>query len=93
MSVQMDGDNKVPTLWLAQDTVNILDYSMIGISGFVFIFSCMTLLYCAYHAWSISKSKAWSTEFNFLWQSRVCSQVLAALYALSLLLRLQILWG
>lgn len=91
--MSMDADNKVPTMWLSQSTVNILDYCMIGISFFVFAFSCMTLFYSAYHSWTISKSKSWSKQFNYLWQSRVFSQALAAMYALSLLLRLQVLWG
>ena len=89
----MDANNKVPTMWLSQETVNCLDYAMIGISGFVFIFSCMTLAYSGYHSWTLSKSKSWSKEFNNLWQARILSQVLAAMYALSLLLRLQVLWG
>lgn len=80
-------------MWLSQSTVNILDYAMIGISGVVFLSSLFIATYSAFHSWSVSKNKKWSNEFNVLWRSRITSQVLAALYALSLLLRLQVLWG
>ena len=91
--MSLDSQSKVPTMMLSQSTVNILDYAMIGISGFVFLSSLFIALYSALHSWGVSRGKTWSNEFNSLWRARIFSQVLAAMYALSLLLRLQILWG
>jgi hypothetical protein len=66
-----------------------------GVLGLVAILVSYCLLGAAYTVpWSlIIKRRGALKVFNFLWVTRLCLQLTGALLALSLVLRLQLLWG
>ncbi|GAX81263.1 hypothetical protein CEUSTIGMA_g8695.t1 [Chlamydomonas eustigma] len=76
---------------ISQQAVNYIDYVVIGLSSAMFLMGLSGALYTIIY--SFKSQKIASQEFNYLWRSRLLSQILASCYALSELLRLQALWG
>lgn len=72
--------------------VRVLDWCALGLSCGVALVSVALALYVV--PWTqVARQQAFTREFNFLWITRCCLQLLAALYSLSLNLRLQLLWS
>ena len=76
---------------VSQSTADTIDWVVIGLAGALFLISITSSVFAA--AFSISPKGPVAQEFNYLWRARVTSQLLAAGYAVSLILRLQVLWG
>ena len=72
--------------------VSDLDWSVLGVSSGVF---CLCIAGAFYSTpWQApTANRSAIREFNYLWITRCCLQILAALYSVSMLLRLQILWS
>ncbi len=82
---------------LAQAVVDGLDWGVIGVSAFLVAVSvlgaCMAWRLTSSPSSSSSTSRPVAKEFNRLWRVRSFTEMFAAAYAISHLLRLQLLWG
>ncbi|GIL83473.1 hypothetical protein Vretimale_11162 [Volvox reticuliferus] len=76
---------------LRQPIVDGIDWAVVGVAGCLLLVSAVGALLA--FRYSSSKRRPVAREFNYLWRVRAFTEVLAAAYALTHLLRLQVLWG
>ncbi|PNH00585.1 hypothetical protein TSOC_013587, partial [Tetrabaena socialis] len=76
---------------LRQAVVDGIDWGIVSVAGCLLLVSVVGA--CFAFRYSASGRRPVAREFNHLWRARTCTEVLAGAYALSHLLRLQVLWG
>ena len=78
---------------LKQHVVNGIDWSVVGLVGAMVVLSVVGAAFALRYSGLGLKRRPVAKEFNYLWRARSFTMILAATYALSNLLRLQIFWG
>lgn len=80
-------------LEVSQAAVNGIDWGIIALSGAMLTVSAVGAGYSLRFGFASSKRGPTAKEYNRLWRVRCFTEVLAGMYALTHLLRLQVLWG
>lgn len=76
----------------SKSLVDNFDWGIVGIVAALTIYCIAGAAYTV--PWSlVIKRRAALKDFNYLWVTRLCLQIVGAVLALSLLLRLQLFWG
>ncbi|KAF6260319.1 hypothetical protein COO60DRAFT_1685454 [Scenedesmus sp. NREL 46B-D3] len=79
-------------LQLAPKMVADIEWAVVSLTGLIAVISLLGALYSV--PWTFrSRQQVATRAFNYLWVTRALLQIIAACYALSLDLRLQVLWS